>query len=232
MYNSQITEDGCVYTTRMIVKGMELLCTYVHERMTLEQEQENFVEVCSWHVQARYGETRPEKKFMALSEKYSREGDGDVSRNRKHRVKKKRTQVKRKLEYSYKGSGVAMWKSSREERKSGRTSSGIHGEKKLSRLLKVGKRSTDSSESESFEALETKLKLKFSVVTEKIQSGHNTVTKSHNVGTRLFSGFLVSFASGVVEWNCWMKQQPNTQKQGHLWLSKLAVWVLCMGHRA
>ena len=27
---------------------------------------------------------------------------------------------------------------------------------------------------------------------------------------------LVSFASGVVEWNCWMKQQSNTQKQGAL----------------
>ena len=27
---------------------------------------------------------------------------------------------------------------------------------------------------------------------------HNKVTKSHNVGTRLFSGILVSFASGVV----------------------------------
>ena len=31
MYNTQITEDGCVYTTRMIAKGMELLCTYVQE---------------------------------------------------------------------------------------------------------------------------------------------------------------------------------------------------------
>ena len=39
---------------------------------------------------------------------------------------------------------------------------------------------------------------------------------SHNVGTRLFSGFLVSFASGVVKRNCWTKQQSNTQKQGAL----------------
>ena len=31
MYNMQITEDGCVYTTRMIVKGTELLCMYVQE---------------------------------------------------------------------------------------------------------------------------------------------------------------------------------------------------------
>ena len=67
-------------------------------------------------------------------------------------------QVKRKSE-----SGVAMWKLHREEQKLGRTSSGIYGEKNSSRLLKVGRRSTDPSESESFEALETKPKLKFSV---------------------------------------------------------------------
>ena len=50
--------------------------------------------------------------------------------------------------------------------------------------------------------------------TEKIQSTQQGHKKSHNVGTRLLSGFLVSFASGVVESNCWMKQQSNTQKQG------------------
>ena len=81
-------------------------------------------------------------------------------------IERKRTQVKRKLEYSYKGLAVAMWKLSREEQKLGRTSSGIHCEKKLSRLLKVGKRLTDSSESESFEALENKPKWKFSVEDE------------------------------------------------------------------
>ena len=59
MYNTQIAEDGCVYTTRMLAKGMELLCTYVQERMIPELEQENFVEACSRCVQARYGETRP-----------------------------------------------------------------------------------------------------------------------------------------------------------------------------
>ena len=53
---------------------------------------------------------------------------------------------------------------------------------------------------------------------------------SHNVGTRLFSGFLVSFTSGVVENNCWMKQQSNTQKQGALmaiqnWLFGCSAWV-------
>ena len=37
----------------------------------------------------------------------------------------------------------------------------------------------------------------------------------HNDGKRLFSGFLVSFASGVVERNCWMKQQSNRHMQGH-----------------
>ena len=58
--------------------------------MILEQEQENFVEACAWHVQARYGEMRAKKKFVALSKKYSREGDGD----RKHRVKKKGHKLK------------------------------------------------------------------------------------------------------------------------------------------
>ena len=58
-----------------------------------------------------------------------------------------------------------------------------------------------------------------------IQSAHNKVTKSHSVGTRLFPGFLVSFASGVVERNCWMKQQSNTQKQGAL----TAIQTGCLG---
>ena len=98
-----------------------------------------------------------QKESVALSEKYSREGDGD----RKRRVKQKRTQVKWKSEL-----GVTMWKLHREEWKSGRTSSGIYDEKKSSRLLKVGRRSTDSSESESFEALENNPKLKFSVEDE------------------------------------------------------------------
>ena len=71
MTNTQITEDSCVYTTRMIVKGMELLCAYVQEQMIPEQEQENFVEACSQHVQARYGEMRPKKCLLhALSKKY------------------------------------------------------------------------------------------------------------------------------------------------------------------
>ena len=64
MYNMQITEDSCVYTTRMIVKGMELLCTYVQERMIPEQVQQNFVEACSWHVQARYGEMREKSSSL------------------------------------------------------------------------------------------------------------------------------------------------------------------------
>ena len=64
MYNTQITEDGCVYTTRMVVKGMELLCTYVQEQMIPKQEQENFVKACSQHVQARYGEMRPKKSLL------------------------------------------------------------------------------------------------------------------------------------------------------------------------
>ena len=31
MYNTQITEDGCVYTTKMIAKCTELLCAYVQQ---------------------------------------------------------------------------------------------------------------------------------------------------------------------------------------------------------
>ena len=156
MYNTQITEDGCVYTMRMIAKGMELLCTYVQERMIPEQEQENFVEGCAWHVQARYGEMKA-KTFVALMDKYSREGDSD----RKRRAWKKLTEVKRKLE-----SGVAMRELRREEQKSGRTLPGIPDEKKSSRLLKVARSSKDSSDSESFEALETEPKIKFSVEDE------------------------------------------------------------------
>ena len=61
MYNTQITEDGCVYTMRMIVKRTELLYVYVQEWMRPEQEQENFVEAYAWCVQARYGETKAKK---------------------------------------------------------------------------------------------------------------------------------------------------------------------------
>ena len=64
MYNTQITEDGCVYTTRMIAKGMELLCAYVQEQMIPEQEQENFVEACAWRVQAWYGGTKDKKSSL------------------------------------------------------------------------------------------------------------------------------------------------------------------------
>ena len=61
-----------------------------------------------------------------------------------------------------------MQKSSREKWKSARTSSGIHREKKLSRLLKVGKRLIDSSDSESFEALENKPKHKLLKVGKRL----------------------------------------------------------------
>ena len=63
-YNTQITEDGCVSTTRMIAKGTELLRPYVQERMIPEQEHKNFVEGCAWHVQARYGETKVKKSLL------------------------------------------------------------------------------------------------------------------------------------------------------------------------
>ena len=59
---------------------------------------------------------------------------------------------------------------SREEQVSGRTLSGIADEKKSSRLLKVGRMSKDSSDSESFEALETEPKIKFSVEDESLES--------------------------------------------------------------
>ena len=68
-------------------------------------------------------------------------------------------------------------------------------------------------------------------LTEKNQGSQQGHKIQHNDGTRLSSGFLVSFASGVVERNCWMKQQSNGHIQGHLQLSKLAVWVFCMGSR-
>ena len=53
-----------------------------------------------------------------------------------------------------------------EEQKSGRTFPGIPDENKLSRLLKVARRLKDSSDLESFEALETELKIKLSVEDE------------------------------------------------------------------
>ena len=154
MYNTQITEDGCVYTTRMIGKGTELLCAYVQERMTPEQEQEDFVEGCAQHVQARYGKTKAKKKFVPLRDKYSRDGNGDRKRRarekpgdgeRKCRARKKPTEVKRKSE-----SAVGMQELRREEQVSGRTLPGIADEKKLSRLFKVARRSKASSDSESF----------------------------------------------------------------------------------
>ena len=67
MYNMQITEDSCVYITRMIAKGTEQLCTYVQDQMIPEQEQENFVEACSQHVQASYGEMRLKKVCHILT---------------------------------------------------------------------------------------------------------------------------------------------------------------------
>ena len=110
---------------------MELLCAYVQERMIPEQEQENFVEGCARCVQARYGKTKAKKKFVALRDKYSRDGKG----NRKHRARKKPTEVKRKSE-----SAVGMWELHREEQVFGRTLPGIADEKKSSRLFKVARR--------------------------------------------------------------------------------------------
>ena len=174
MYNTQIREDGCVYTMRMIAKGTELLRPYVQERMIPKQEQENYVEGCAQHVHARYGETKVKKKFVALRDKYGREGDGDRKcrargkqgdGKRKCRPRKKPTEVKRKLESAV---GTREW--SREEQVSGRTLSGIAEEKKSLRLFKVARRSKASSDSESFEGLETAPKIKFSVEDESLES--------------------------------------------------------------
>ena len=116
---------------------------------------------------------RKQKKFVALRDKYSREGDGDRKRRarekpgdgeRKHRARKKLTEVKRKSE-----SAVGMRELRREEEESGRTLPGIADEKKSSRLFKVARRSKDSSDSESFEALETEPKIKFSVEDESLE---------------------------------------------------------------
>ena len=48
---------------------------------------------------------------------------------------------------------------------------------------------------------------------------------SHNVGKRLFSLFLVSFASGVVETNCWMKQHLKYTETRAL----MAIQTGCLG---
>ena len=59
-----------------------------------------------------------------------------------------------------------MRKLGMEEQKLDRTLPGICDEKKSSRLLKVGRRSKDLSDSESFQALETEPQIKFSVEDE------------------------------------------------------------------
>ena len=53
-------------------------------------------------------------------------------------------------------------------------------------------------------------------VTEKIESCHQGHNRQHNDGTLTFSGALVRLASGVVKWNCWMKQQSSLHTQGDL----------------
>ena len=50
MYNTQITEDGCVYTMRMIAKGTELLCTYVQERMIPRKICRSMCSACTGKV--------------------------------------------------------------------------------------------------------------------------------------------------------------------------------------
>ena len=52
-------------------------------------------------------------------------------------------------------------------------------------------------------------------LTEKIESSHQGHNRQHNVEISL-SGVLVRLASGVVKWNCWIKQQSNLHTQGDL----------------
>ena len=63
-----------------------------------------------------------------------------------------------------------MWEMRREQQVSGRTLPGIADEKKSSRLFKVARTSKDSSDSESFEALETEPKITFSVEDESLET--------------------------------------------------------------
>ena len=63
-----------------------------------------------------------------------------------------------------------MWELRREEQVSGRTLPGIADEKKSSRLFKVARRSKDSSDLESFEALEMEPKIKFSVKDKSLET--------------------------------------------------------------
>ena len=68
---------------------------------------------------------------------------------------------------------------------------------------------------------------------QKKSKAHNEDTKCHTMLVQdSFLGSLLVLPVVLWKENCWMKQQSNKQKQGHLQLSKLAVWVLWMGHRA
>ena len=142
--------------------------------------------------------------FVALRDKYSREGDSDRKRRarenpgdgeRKCRARKKPTEVKRKSD---------MRELRREEQVSGRTLPGIADEKKLSRMFKVARRSKDSSDSESFEALEPEPKIKFSVEDEsletelKIESSVESASSVIPSGTETYDLDRVSLAELLV----------------------------------
>ena len=97
------------------------------------------------------------------------------------------TEAKRKSE-----SGVAMQELHTEEQKSGRTLPGIPDEKKSSKLLKVARRSKDSSDSESFEALEMELKIKFSVEDESSVTPSGTESyESERVSLTELTGIVI-----------------------------------------
>ena len=113
------------------------------------------------------------------------------------------TEIKRKSE-----SAVGMQELRREEQESGRTLPGIADEKKSSRLFKVARRSKDSSDLESFEALEMELKIKFSVEDESLETEPKikfSVEDESSVmpsGTETYDSGQVSLTelTGIVVW--------------------------------
>ena len=92
----------------------------------------------------------------------------------------------------------------REEQVSGRTLPGIADEKKSSRLFKVARRSKDSSDLESFEALEMEPKIKFSVEDEssemdlKIESSVESGSSVIPSGTETYDLDRVSLSELLV----------------------------------
>ena len=92
----------------------------------------------------------------------------------------------------------------REEQVSGKTLPGIAVEQKSSRLLKVARSLKDSSDSESFEALEMEPKIKLSVEDESLETEpkiKSSVERESSVipsGTETYDSDQVSLAELLV----------------------------------